>query len=476
MQTNKLPDKQLKEVKLKRIGNNKKKFKKEDKFLMKNNRKKSLIVMEYVKYVLDKNKIICINEILYKYNKKLGFYEQIARHDCEVLIFDCIEKEHYIYITKREIELIYNTIKVFPKIQIDKKLINKMEIINTRYINYKDGVIDIKNKKTIEHDSELYLFNCINANLKENFEEIKFKDTKFYKFITDITNGDKQLINLLREIMGYTFSNLNNAKKFFIFEGYSNTGKSVLLDLIEFIIGSINVSHIPLQKLNESKYVAQLQNKLLNVCSELPDEGIKDLGMIKNIVSPNDTITARPIYGSPISFKNKAKLIFATNSMPELNVKLYKDTEAFFNRVIIIPFLNVIPNKIQDKELYEKLKKEKNYIFTWAINGLLKYVKNGYRFSECKISEKCLEKYKASENIIERFIMEKIEFDECEYVFTDNLKKEFIDFAKENGHAHINNKEFNFLKEFIKERFSIKYTKIHRNNNNKWGFKGIYIK
>jgi putative DNA primase/helicase len=40
-------------------------------------------------------------------------------------------------------------------------------------------------------------------------------------------------------------------RSFFVFYGVSNSGKSVYLDLLEYMIREENVSHIPLQKLEE---------------------------------------------------------------------------------------------------------------------------------------------------------------------------------------------------------------------------------
>lgn len=440
-------------------------------FLISSKNRKRIVAQEYVKYILATNKIIYINNKLYIFDEKLGYYKILTTHNCEVLIMNHINENHEKLLVQYDIDSIYKFIMINPKIQMSNEEIPS----NDMFINCRNCVVDIINNKELKHDSKYYFYNCINAEYKYGFNKEEFKQSYFYNFINQITQKNKELKNLIQEIIGYSLSNLWNAKKFFIFYGLPNSGKSVILDLLEYIVGEENVSHIPLQRLVEDKFSAELNNKLLNTYNELPDEGIKDLGAIKALVSPNDKVISRKLYQDPFSFINKAAIIFATNNLPEIQTKLYKDNTAFFNRVIIIPFLHSIPESEQDKNLIYKLKEERNIIFNWGIKGLKRYIKNGYMFSNCEISEKYLEDYKKEENLIERFVQEKIIVDKDKYIFFDDLKKQFEIFANENGKKNINYKENKYLKESIKRKFSIEYSRIHRKGENKWGFHGIAI-
>lgn len=442
---------------------------KNKKFTITSKNRKRLIVTNFADQIIKNNKIIYMNDSLYLYNKELGYYQKLSIHEWEVFINKSIPQVSRKFLVTHDITSIYKFIKISSAIQLESEEFN-----NERYINCINGVLDLKSFKKLDHSEELKFFNCLNVKLK-SCKPQKFYKSNFYKFIKNVTGGDEELIKLIQEITGYSLSNYNNAKKFFVFYGVSNSGKSVYLDLLEYMIREENVSHIPLQKLEEEKYSAELFGKLLNTYSELPDDKINDLGQIKALVSKSDKITARKLYGDPFSFKNKATLIFATNNLPEIKTKLYQDTTAFFNRLIIVPFLHSVPEDEQDKFLINKLIKEKNYVFAWAMEGLKRYIENGFCFSKCNVSSQYLNSYLNEQNLVDTFISEKIIYDNNKYEFWESIKNKFQDFAKENGKSIVNYKEFNYLKNRIENKLQVEYKKIHRDNKNKWGFKGIYI-
>lgn len=444
------------------------KYKESYKSMIINSKDRKRIIPEmYVRKIIENENIIFLNGKLYKYEK--GYYKVLPYHNTRVMIKDNVEDENRKFLIKYDIDSIYDSLIIDSDIQ--KSDNDKMD--NQWLINCNDGILNLYNKETFDHNPKYYFFNRLNASKNLSYTKSDLKKTHFYKFLNDITGGNKELKKLLQEVTGYIISNFNNAKKFFMIYGISNSGKSVYLDLLEYIIGKENISNIPLQRLSEDKYCVELRNKVANIYSELPDEGIKDLGAIKSLVSPNDQVSARELHKQPISFKNKAKLVFATNTLPELNIKVYNDNTAFYNRVIIVPFLNSIKEEDQDKELIDKLIKEIDIIFCWAIQGLQRYIDNGFLFSRCGLSEEFLNKYKISENYINLFMYEYLKLDENEYLFWEDIKDKFKEFLKENGRNNITFKEYQCLKDILINYFNLEFTKIHRNNQNKWGFRGL---
>ena len=166
------------------------------------------------------------------------------------------------------------------------------------------------------------------------------------------------------------------------------------------------------------------------------------------MVSPNDRVIAKKLYEQPFSFKNKATLIFATNNLPELKLSLYQDRKAYYNRLLIIPFMNAIKEKEQDKELINKLEREIDIIFLWAIKGLVRYINNGYRFSKCTVSKTILKNYIKQENLFEIYVEENIREDDGRYLFFDDIKESFTLFMRENDRK-FTSKDIKILKEYI---------------------------
>lgn len=449
------------------VKQNKKTLK--DPFLIKSKNRKRIATQQYIEYLLSKEKIICLNEELYKYDDNKGYYKLLNEHEFGVLLYSYIMKEHKRFIVDYDIRAMYRLMKIQPKIQLSNDDIDNNDML----INCNNCVVNLNENKLYSHSYKRVLFNCINANLIKPFYNKEFKNSVFNGFLNNLTSGDKELERLIQEIFGYSFSSINSAKKFFIFYGVPNSGKSTLIDILNYIVGEENCSHIPLQKLTEDKYCAELFGKLLNTYSELPDEGLRDLGKIKGLVSSNDKITARKLFNAPFSFKNKCTLIFACNNLPEINTKLYQDNSALFKRLIIVPFLNSIEEENQDKYLFEKLAEEKDLIFNWGIKGLRRLIDNNFIFSDCKISSKFLNKYMEEEDLISSFIDKKLAYKEGEYEFWDKIKEQFRIFAKENEKGFITAKELKFLKKCIEIKLMTKAKRIHRDNNNKLGFNNI---
>jgi putative DNA primase/helicase len=134
--------------------------------------------------------------------------------------------------------------------------------------------------------------------------------------------------------------------------------------------------NLELQAINKDYNTAQLFNKLVNIFADLPDQGIKDVGLIKALTG-EDTISARHIYGTPFDFINKAKMIFSTNNMPPN----YGDkSDAFYERLIILPFNQQKKDGEKDPQLKYKLAEENDYIFMWALEGLKRLIKQNFIF------------------------------------------------------------------------------------------------
>lgn len=441
-----------------------------DSFLIKSKNRSRIVVQEYVDYLLENERIICFNEELYKYDNCKGYYKILNQHDFGVLIYQYMKPEHRRLIVDYDIGAMYRIMKIQPEIQVNMEEIDSNDML----INCNNCVFNLEDGKAYEHSPNRIFFNSINASFNKDIKLDEFEKSRFNKFINKMTNKNEELKMLIQEIFGYSISSMNNAKKFFLFYGVPNSGKSTILDILNHIVGEENCSHIPLQKLVDDKYCAELFGKLLNTYNELSDDALKDLAQIKGLVSSNDKITARKLYNAPFSFKNKSTLIFACNNLPEVETKLYQDNSAIFKRMIIVPFLLSISEEKQDKNLFEKLVRESDIIFLWSLMGAKRFVENGFNFSECELSNKFLKDYMEEEDLIGAFI-KKIQYRQEEYVFWDEIKMKFKEFAKENGRSFITAKELKFLKSCIEKRFEVIAKKVHRGNQNKLGFNNIIL-
>lgn len=417
--------------------------------------------------ILDGN--IIFNNYLMEYDEENGYFKKLDDHRAGTYIYSKILKNELNFFSGNDVISILRLLKIHPDIQVyeeDKKA-------NKKFINCKNWVLKINKNEEIdikEHSKKYLFLNVVNANYLEEYD---FNNSRFKKFIESLTNGDEELIRLIRQVFGYCLSNFNNAKKAFIFYGKSNTGKSVLLNLLLNICGEDNVSNIELQNLNRRENIASLYGKKLNVCNELPDYKMTDTGIFKALVSDNDKVTGKALYSNPFSFYNKAKLVFACNNLPSINLNKNLDYSAFFNRLVIIPCLNSIPIPKQDRDLFKKLLKEKDLIFSWAISGLQEYIDNDNKFIAPKASRKIMKEYISSINVVDSFINECCEYNENEYSFKYEIEEYFIKYYFEKNGVMPKDIELKELIEKIKEKYL--YKRINRNGENKYGFLNLKV-
>ncbi|MDU1936419.1 MAG: phage/plasmid primase, P4 family [Clostridium sp.] len=449
------------------------KVNKKNKFVIKPKNRRILVSSKIADLIIKSYSICCINEEVYVYFEEYGYYKCLSKHELRVFIRYCLEENRIDYTRGGDIEDIIYSIKTNPRIQINTQDIKRYRNL----VNTLSGVYDIKKKKLLKHDSKYMFFNVIYANFnKENYNE-NFEKSCFYQFIDDITLGDKELKQRLKEIAGYCLCNANQLRQFYVLLGEGSNGKSVFLNLLSSLIGDENISNIELNYLTDKRYVAELFGKVLNIGSELSDIKLTDTSAIKALVNDTDKISCKPLYKQPFSFTNYCKLIFATNNLPELNNKNYKNNTAFFNRAVIVPFNNVIPLKKQDKNLIKKLKKERDIVLNWALEGLEQIRENDWNLSYCKISEECSNQYRDSQSSIERFIDEKLYISGSggDYLFKSDIKEALNKFYIEEDISRDGGDGVKYLHNLLVEKYKITYKKIRIGDKTRYGYIGIVI-
>ncbi len=412
-----------------------------------------------------RERLIILDDELRMYNYDKGYFIKCSPQDMYRSIYSSLKKEEKMLIPPATIRATYEIILMDPSL-----IVHPEKIDNKKKVNLNNGVIDLDNPTVLQPHSYKYFFtDYINAEFEEEPENENFK-----YFLNYISGGDEQVKRLLAEWTGYLISYMTNAKKAAIIVGPSDSGKSLFIRLISEIIGLQNISNIELQKLNDKTYTAQLFEKKVNFCNDLPSQPLKDFGVFKMLTSELDMTVSKKLYHDPKSQPCTTKLVFASNHLPVLQPNSGEDLTAFFNRIVIIPFLNSVPEGKKDKDLLQKLIKEKNAILKWAIKGVCRYVRNNYTFSYCKKSQDALEKYKMQYNLHKEFIDKHLSFNTNKYCFTKDLKKCFAKFCKNANVKSLASYE-KVLMETLKQDLRISYKRINRDQDNRWGFMGVEI-
>ena len=310
------------------------------------------LLVDYLKW---KFKIVMINNLLYIYTK-----DNVYRYD-EKLIETEIHKMSNCLLHNQRKEVI----KVL-KLEVEKVEVSK------DWVNFKNGLFNYKTKEFREHTSEIITINKIPHNLK-----LDAPTDKTLKIINSFVCNDKDLLNLLFEVVGYTFySTAKFKQRATVIIGPKDNGKSVFTDYLEFIFDTINVSFIEAKDFTDKFTPYKLINIMLNIGTELTDGHIVESDIFKRIIA-GDTIIIQQKGKDPLFYAPQAKHIFCANDFAT-----FRDTTgAVSKRLQFLPFKNnfSIGSPFRDEQIYEKLRDVEvvEGFIRLAIEGLERLEKQG---------------------------------------------------------------------------------------------------
>ena len=315
-------------------------------------------------------------------------------------------------------------------------------------LNCKSGVIDLRNGKVTPHDRNLLLSQYTECSLT------KQKPVKFLKFLNDIFEGDKELIHYLHKAFGYSLTgNLDREQKMFILVGDGSNGKSLLLQIINEVIGDYAATTNPellldkkTQTANLSE-VARLKGKRFVVANELKMGDKLNESAVKDITSGNNKIVARFLYCNEFEFYFTGKIWLATNYEP----KIIGTDNGIWRRIIKIPMNRIFSRDEQNTNLINELREEKDAIFTWLVEGCLLWQKETLRKTP-KCVDKAIKEYRTEMDIIQRWVNEYCELNPLYMARSTELFSNFKEYCAKNNEFPMSQTLFgrNFGKKFQK--------------------------
>ena len=350
-------------------------------------------------HLKNKNDIITVeNESshqnsLYRYEN--GFYKKWSLNQAYAYIKNFLPPE---YRQRKHWEAVYNEfVTDFSSLQEEQ--FNSDENI----INFKNGILDLKQNELIEHSPRYYSTIQIPFNYNPN---LTLDDAPvFSQYIQTLTNSDSELIDIIIEFIGAVISNVYGYryKKFLVLEGIGNTGKTQLLELITKLIGEENYHSIDMGGLNKRFGSSQLYSKRLVGSGDMKFSKVSEIDKIKELTG-GDSINAEFKNKDAFTFKYRGLLMFVTNELPIFNGDF---GDHVYERFMIIPCNNIIPEDKRDKLLLEKMKSEAEAIISIAVKCLMKTIENGYKFTEGTVICESRKQYKLRTNSLCKYIETK---------------------------------------------------------------------
>ncbi|MDT0263978.1 DNA primase family protein [Jatrophihabitans lederbergiae] len=178
-----------------------------------------------------------------------------------------------------------------------------------------------------------------------------------------------------------------------------------------------------------------LRGKRLIVVSETERDQKLAVALMKNLTG-GDPVTARPLYGKPVTFAPSHTSLMVTNYLP----KVAGDDPAVWRRVRVIPFDVVIPPAERNGLLGEQLELDADAVLGWALAGLRQYQANGLAEPDGVLA--ATDEYQHSSDAVARFLAESCYLSPHASAVTGELFERWCRWAIEDGAESMSAKKF----------------------------------
>lgn len=190
------------------------------------------------------------------------------------------------------------------------------------YANFLDCLVDLRTLEAVPHSAEFYGTRQIPCKWDPDAPADRWVDWAIERM------GETQLLSLEDVASQMLDASTPPSKAPFLY-GPTRTGKSTVGRIIAALAGGPEyVSGVPIQKLSDPRYAAMLYGMVVNVCTDLPREAMKDESGFLRMLG-GDPMLGDAKYGATFNFTNSALHLFATNSI----VTISGDPEPYLDRI-----------------------------------------------------------------------------------------------------------------------------------------------
>lgn len=224
------------------------------------------------------------------------------------------------------------------------------------------------------------------------------------RFLFTIMGGNTALIDFLQRAVGYSLTGSTKERKAFILYGSGRNGKSTFLRTIQTALGDYATtasSNLIMSGRDEKTYndLAALRGTRMVAASESGKGKAVDAGIFK-LITGDENVSARFLYGEWFTFRPQFKLWLATNHRPDVDA----DDQALWDRIRLIPFTVRIPDSEVDDDLGKKLEAELPGILRWAVEGAVIWCREGLGNAEAV--DEATREYRADADLLAEWIGE----------------------------------------------------------------------
>lgn len=321
-------------------------------------------------------------------------------------------------------------------------------------LNVSNGTLDLRTGELRTHNSDDLL-----TKLAPVRYDPAAQGTRWRQFVEEIFPDDADTQRLFQQACGYALTGSTARECLFILYGPSTrNGKSTACETISALLGDYARAADPSLLAPRSNTpgaassdLADLVGRRLVTVPEPEAGAVWSASSVKRLTG-GDTVSARPLYGSPFEYRPQGKIWVNSNHLPHLS----DHTIFASDRVKLILF----PRHFEDGERDPLLKKELisgeslSGVLNWCLTGLQDFVEQGRNALALPAASRAvLDDFRRDSDKLGRFIEDRCTVDELESTRTEEVYYAYCAWCSINGHRVESQSTFNKM---LAERFELK--------------------
>lgn len=229
--------------------------------------------------------------------------------------------------------------------------------------------------------------------------------------------ADKQR---LLEMIGYILMPSNDAKAFFVLGTAPDCGKSQLANFLSMVLPRDLISHVGFHDLKNRFYPERVAGRLINISMDMKSGPLtaESVAAIK-LQTGEKWLEVEAKYETPRTMFSTCKFIFGSNHP----IKIPGADPAFWNRLILIPFLHACPDQKKDYNLCHSLYTERDAILSKAAQAAHQLIDHHFVFTFSALANSLISEWSYYVDEIDQFIATYCEItgEKEDYVPTQQL-------------------------------------------------------
>lgn len=292
------------------------------------------------------------------------------------------------------------------------------------------------------------------------------------RFLSELLNDED--IPTLQEFIGYCLIPSTKGQKMLLLTGKGSEGKSRIGLVLRALLGD-NMNTGSIAKIETSPFArADLENELVLLDDDLKLEALPQTNHIKAIITAE----------LPMDLEKKGKQSYQGDLYVRFLAlgngtlqSLYDRSVGFFRRQIILTAKEKAADRTDDPYIAEKMCREAEGIFLWALEGLRRLIQNNYRFTISEAAKKNMESAVVDGNNVIEFLASEgyVRFADGVYTSSKNLYGVYKLWCDDNALPPLSQRSFCAYLKQNENTYNVTYTNKISIGRGKYvrGFVGI---